>query len=103
MACPESDMFYIGLYRENMKKSSCLKPLGLELWYLVCSITLWTSTKFGQIMPLGPKMAPPQVSPGTWSAFNKYLYVSFKQDSGERLYYSITSAFVQCSLYKAYL
>ena len=29
-------------------------------------------------------MAPPQVSSGTWSAFNRYLYVSFKQNSGER-------------------
>ena len=27
---------------------------------------------------------PAQVSPGTWSAFNRYLYVSFKQNSGER-------------------
>ena len=26
----------------------------------------------------------PQVSPGTWSAFNRFLYVSFKQNSGER-------------------
>ena len=23
-------IFYIGLYRENMKRSSCLKPQGLE-------------------------------------------------------------------------
>ena len=36
-------------------------------------------------MPLGPKLTPPQVSPGTWPAFNRYLYVSFKQNSGERL------------------
>ena len=55
-------MFYIGSYRENMKKSSCLKPYGLESLYLVCSITWWNSTKFVQIMPLGPKMAPPQGS-----------------------------------------
>ena len=29
-------MFYIGLYRENEKKSYCLKPQGLELdiWYV---------------------------------------------------------------------
>ena len=46
-------MFYIGIYRENMKKSYCLKSYGLELRYLVCSITLWTSTKFVQIMPRG--------------------------------------------------
>ena len=26
MAPPRGHMFYIGLYRENMKKSSCLKP-----------------------------------------------------------------------------
>ena len=24
-------MFYIGIYRENVKKSSCLKPQGQEL------------------------------------------------------------------------
>ena len=35
-------------------------------------------------MPLGPNLAPPQMSPGTWLAFNRYLYVSFKQNSGER-------------------
>ena len=29
-------------------------------------------------------MASPKVSPGTWSAFNRFLYVSFKQNSGER-------------------
>ena len=28
-------------------------------------------------------MALPQVSPGTWPAFNKYVYVGFKQNSGE--------------------
>ena len=32
-------MFYIGLYREIHKTSSCLKPYGLESYYLVCSIT----------------------------------------------------------------
>ena len=35
-------------------------------------------------MPLGPKLAPLQVSTGTWPAFNRYLHVSFKQNSGER-------------------
>ena len=54
-AHPWGHMFYIGLYRENMKKSSRLKQQGLKPWYLVCSITLWTSTKFVQIMPLGLK------------------------------------------------
>ena len=27
---PWGHIFYIGLYRENIEKSSCLKPLGLE-------------------------------------------------------------------------
>ena len=51
-------MFNIDLYRENVKKSSCLKPQGLEPCYLVCSITKWTSTKIVQIIALGPKMVP---------------------------------------------
>ena len=29
MALPRGQMFYVGLYRENVKKSSCLKPQGL--------------------------------------------------------------------------
>ena len=35
-------------------------------------------------MPLGPKSALTQMSPGTWPAFNRYLYISVKQNSGER-------------------
>ena len=31
-------MFYIGLYRENMKKSSCLKPQDLESWYYLVDL-----------------------------------------------------------------
>ena len=30
MARPDGHMFYKGLYRENVKKSSCLKPEGLD-------------------------------------------------------------------------
>ena len=39
--CPRTrgHMSYIGLFRQNMKKSSCLKPKGLEPLYLVCGIT----------------------------------------------------------------
>ena len=39
MALPRGQMFYVGLYRDNVKKSSCLKPQGLVPCYLVCSIT----------------------------------------------------------------
>ena len=49
-----------GLHRKNVKKSSCLKPEGLESWYLVCSIIQWTSTKFIQIISLEPKTGLPQ-------------------------------------------
>ena len=38
MAPPLDHMFYIGLYTENMKKSSCLKQYDLEFGFLVCSI-----------------------------------------------------------------
>ena len=40
-------------------RKSCLKPQVLKPWYLVGSIIYWTSTKFVQIMPLGPKLGPP--------------------------------------------
>ena len=56
MARPRGQMFYIGVYRENEKKSSCLKPKGLEPWHLVCSIAKWTSTKFVQIISFWPEM-----------------------------------------------
>ena len=32
MAPPRVQMFYIGLYGETVKKSSCLKPEGLDYW-----------------------------------------------------------------------
>ena len=35
IARPEANMFYIDLYRENLQKSSYLKPEGPGLWYLV--------------------------------------------------------------------
>ena len=52
-------MVYIGLYWENVSKSSCLKPQGQEPCFLVFSITKWTSTKLVQIITLGSKMVPP--------------------------------------------
>ena len=39
MASPRGHMFYIGLFRENVKESSCLKPEGLDYKYLVFSFT----------------------------------------------------------------
>ena len=54
--CPDGHMFYIGLYWENMKKSSCLKPQGLESWYLVCSSIEGALLGVLQLCPLGQKM-----------------------------------------------
>ena len=45
-------------------------------------------------MPLVPKLAPSQVSPGTWPALNSYLCVSFKQNSGERFRASWASCII---------
>ena len=39
MALPSGQMFYVGLYRENVKQYSCLKPQSLVPCYLVRSIT----------------------------------------------------------------
>ena len=50
-----------------------------------------------QIMPLGPKLSPPQVSPGTWPYSNRYIYVSFKQNSGEPFRVTWPSCFYLCS------
>ena len=44
----------------KFQNSSSLKLEGLEVWYLVCSISLRTSTKFVHMMPLGSKPAPPR-------------------------------------------
>ena len=54
--------------------------------YQVCSI-----------YAAGAKMALPLVPPGTWPAFNKYLYVSFKQNSGER-FRAFWSSYLEVSL-----
>ena len=45
-------------------------------------------------MPLGLKFVAPQVSPGTWPAFIRYLYVSFKQNLGEQFRASWPSCFL---------
>ena len=40
-------------------KSSCLKPKGLKLRYLVCSNVYWYSSKIVQILPLVSKLVCP--------------------------------------------
>ena len=60
-------MFYIGLYRENMKKfflSETTRPRAL-IFHKAYSLDIWYvaspsgPNKFVQIIPLGPKMGPP--------------------------------------------
>ena len=59
MFCSAGQLFYIGIFMENNKKYSCLKPSSAEPWYLVRSIIKQTTTKYMyvQIMPLGSKTA----------------------------------------------
>ena len=44
---------------QNLWKSS-LKLDDIEFWYLVCSTSQWTYTKFVQMTPLGSKLALPR-------------------------------------------
>ena len=85
--CARGHMFYMFyvLCREKHGKtilSETIRPRALI--FVICRMTYLNSTKFVQIMPLGPKLALPQVSLGNWPAFNRYLYVSFKQNPGKR-------------------
>ena len=94
MARPGGHMFYIGLYREKHEKiflSETTRPRALIFGmkyhlvnlYQVCSnFAPWA------------KMALSKVSPGTWSNFDRYLYVSFKQISGERFRATRPSIFI---------
>ena len=45
--------------KDSKLQNSSLKLEGAELWYLVSSISLWTSTKFVHMMTLGSILAPP--------------------------------------------
>ena len=45
--------------KAHLQNFSSLKLDGVEIWYLVCGISLWISTKFVHKMPLGSKLAPP--------------------------------------------
>ena len=44
----------------HLQNSSPLKLEGVELWYLVFSISLWTSTQFVHMMLLGSRFDPPR-------------------------------------------
>ena len=115
-ACPWGYMWYIGLYRENIKKSSCLKPQGIELWYLVCSITktsgplpslfkLWSrSTKFVQIMTLGPKMVLSQGATCFTQAYGKHEKIFLYETTNHRalifdMKYNLVDLYQLCSSY----
>ena len=75
--------------------SSSLKLEYLELWYFVFSISLWTSTKYVNKIPLGSKLAP------SWGSqvehMNKeqkfYNSSSLKLD-GLELWYLVCSIFL---------
>ena len=66
-------MFYTGLYKEKHETSSCLKPYGLKLWYFGMLHHLVDLYQVLSNYALGDKIALRQVSPGTWSAFNRSI------------------------------
>ena len=57
--CPGGHMLEHRNKDSKLQNFSSLKLEGAELWYLVCSISFWTSTKFVHMMPLGSILAPP--------------------------------------------
>ena len=56
--CPGDHKLEYSNKEAHLKNSSSLKLEGIEIWYLVCGISLWNSTKFVHMMPLGSKLAP---------------------------------------------
>ena len=46
--------------KDSKLRNSSLKQEGIELLYLICNISLWTSTKFIYMIAFGSKFAPSQ-------------------------------------------
>ena len=69
MALPRGHVYYISLYREKH-----------DIWFIASP-----SGPLPSLLKLCPwgQNGPAPGLPGTWSAFYRYLYVSFKQNSGE--------------------
>ena len=59
---PGGHMFYIGLYRENVKNLLVWnqKEKTIDIWYLASPSR--NTTKLVQIIDLGPEIAPPKGS-----------------------------------------
>ena len=69
----------------KMKEYSSLKRQCLEPWYLVCSIILWTSTKFVQIVAVGKKWPRPR---------GHRFYIGFYRDKHEKIFLSETTRLI---------
>ena len=76
-------MFYIVLYREKHEKIFLSETIRLRALIFGMYHHLVDLFQVCSNNALGTKNGLPQVSPGTWSAFNRFQYVSFKQNSGE--------------------
>ena len=61
-ALPECHKLECKNKEDKLQSSSSLKQEGIELWFLVCSFSLWTFISFINMMPLGSKLAPPRWS-----------------------------------------
>ena len=77
--CMERSFFYIDSYRQNFKKSSCLKLEGSGFWYLVCSFILWTYQDCSNYSPAVKKWPYHR---GHLSFIGKTLQMSSKKTTG---------------------
>ena len=84
MAHPGGHMFYIGLYRGKHEKIFLSETIRLRALIFGMQHHLVDLYKVCSNYAPGTKNGPAPGAPGTWSAFNKYLDVSFKQNSGEQ-------------------
>ena len=73
-------MFYIGLYREQHEKIFLSETTRLRS--LIFDSILWTSTKFVQIISLGPKMA---------SRWGQMFYTDLYRGKHEKIFFSETT------------
>ena len=72
-------MFYIGLYRIKHEKIFLSETIRLRALIFGMQHHLVDFFQVCSNNALGTKNGLPRVSPGTWSAFNRFLYVNFNK------------------------
>ena len=83
-------MFYIGLYRENIK-NSCLKPLGIDIMYVASSSEPLPGLFKFIYAPGGQKLPHPGFNIRTSDSLNEGLPIKMTREKFQRkIYFSIT-------------